>query len=45
MEIFLTKEAYEYMKEQRFSILRGKRREERNDWEELELLFHPEVVI
>ncbi|MDI6884747.1 MAG: hypothetical protein QMD22_00055 [archaeon] len=45
MEIFLTKEAYEYMKEQKFSILRGKRSEERNDWEELELLFHPEVAI
>ena len=45
MEIFLTKEAYEYMKGEKFSILRGKIREERNDWEELELLFHPEEVI
>ena len=45
MEIFLTKEGYEYMKEQKFAILRGKIRKERNDWEELKLLFHPEVVI
>lgn len=45
MAIFLTKEGYEYMKGEKFAILRGKIREERNDLEELELLFHPEVAI
>ncbi len=44
MEIFLTKEGYEYLKEQNFSILRGKKKVDTKDWEKLELLFHSQVM-
>jgi len=44
-ELFLTKEGYVYLKEQDFSILRAIRNEETNDWVELEILFHPMVIV
>jgi len=44
IEIFLAKECYEFLKDRGLAILRGRKKEDKKDFEELKIVFHPEVM-